>query len=281
MLERTASSVSEILVNVHEILQIWGISEADTDLYFRGINKASCTLLPRLYRPENLTLDERNLFYRFQVQALSHLSQRPSSDWEWYFIAQHYGLPTRLLDWTENLFVGVYFALYDIVRNKSFEEVISSQTAPLPESSGAQDGPVIWILDADDLNRVTAGDASSFIPEGDFTAEWLPENIEKGKPHQVDDEDGTVTNEKPIALLPPRTTNRIIAQQGVFTIHGTGVEPLESYYGSGESERLARIIISPQAVGKVWRDLLLCGVHHFAVFPELDKLSEYIVHILK
>lgn len=281
MLERTASSVSEILLNVHEILQIWGISEADTDLYFRGINKASYTLLPRLYRSENLNLDERNLLYRFQVQALSHLSQRPSSDWEWYFIAQHYGLPTRLLDWTENLFVGIYFALYDIVRNKSFAEVTSSQATSLPESSGTPDGPVIWILDADDLNRVTAGDASSFIPEGDFTAEWLPENIEKGKPHQVDEEDVTITNEKPIALLPPRTTNRIIAQQGVFTIHGTGLEPLESYYGSGENERLAKIIISPQAVGKVWRDLLLCGVHHFAVFPELEKLSEHIVHILR
>ncbi len=281
MLERTASSVSEILAMVHNILQTWGVSQAEANLYFRGVSRANHTLLPRLYRAENSSLEEETLFYRFQVQALSHLSQRPLNDWEWYFIAQHYGLPTRLLDWTENLFVALYFALYDVVRNKSFEEVISSQTTPLPESSETPDSPVIWILDADDLNDKITGQACCYIPDSNLTVQWLPDNVEKGNPQQVTYKDRILTNEKPLALLPPRTTNRIIAQQGVFTIHGAGTEPLEGYYGSEESHRLAKIIISPHSIGKIWRDLFLCGVHHFAIFPEMDKLSEYIVHILR
>jgi len=85
-------------------------------LLFRGQKEASWDLLPGLARPNFFRPDilkfEKNILKEFKRRAIPFLPKtfNANSDWEWLALAQHFKLPTRLLDWTENPLVALFFA---------------------------------------------------------------------------------------------------------------------------------------------------------------------------
>jgi FRG domain len=82
---------------------------------FRGHADADFGLIPKVGRVQHKSVSragfERSIFAMFKRNARQYLESLPSSDWEWLAMAQHHGLPTRLLDWSFNALVALYFAV--------------------------------------------------------------------------------------------------------------------------------------------------------------------------
>jgi hypothetical protein len=70
--------------------------------WYRGQGDASWGLIPKIYRPEFANADEKELRHEFQSAGSQLLgSSTPKDRWDWYFLMQHYGAPTRL--WSARL----------------------------------------------------------------------------------------------------------------------------------------------------------------------------------
>ena len=97
----------------HDKVASW---PSQTRYYFRGMSRSHYELYPSLGRGNGDRTgyyDEKRLIKEFRNQAITYLDKVPNNDWEWLALAQHHGLPTRLLDWTTNPLVALYFAVKD------------------------------------------------------------------------------------------------------------------------------------------------------------------------
>ena len=100
-----------------------------TEPWWRGHGRSDWTLVPSVYRLQSTWNEirfEQNILGRFVQRARTrHSPCPPDGDFAaWLYLAQHYRLPTRILDWTESILIAAFFAVgfTEIRRDK---EVVS------------------------------------------------------------------------------------------------------------------------------------------------------------
>lgn len=247
-------SLQEYIERVKKQRESWG---ENSRAWFRGEPNCDTPLLPKVYRRRHGrdSHDENALLQMFRMKAgtfsANRLPDRGHTD-QWLFLAQHVGLPTRLLDWTESALVGLYFAL-------------------------AHTEPVVWMIEPFKLNElsITTDREHDFKIQNVFPLTWIvPEepgvvNIGSANINSAW-ERGNGGVEFPVAIVPTNVHPRMSAQRSTFTVHGRQKASINTLV---PEEILARFVISKDKVADILRDLHLLGIHDSTAFPDLDGLA--------
>lgn len=235
-------------------------------LWYRGCGKASYELKPSLYRHlqskaiDDILLLEKKLIDRFKQRSIPFHS-RPFNDnpWEWLFLMQHYGVPTRLLDWSESPLVGLFFAV------TLAHHTLSKFGKPIFKGDAS-----IWILNPEKWNEKAVGipsftgailttadpNASAYNPAGDIIS----------------------MKQFPIALYGAHNSQRIVAQRGVFVCFGKDTFPMEIVYGREHfpTDCLMKVVVKKDNLPHMYEALRRHGITDSVVFPDLDGLAREI-----
>jgi FRG domain len=103
----------------------WAASHPHPSWVFRG-QREKWPLRPTIGRGTSVysIVREAQLLDEFKRHARQYLPNSHSlSEWDWIFIAQHHGLPTRLVDWSTNPLVACFFACELSAHGKKHGEV--------------------------------------------------------------------------------------------------------------------------------------------------------------
>jgi hypothetical protein len=222
--------------------------------WFRGQHQTSWSLKPKLYRPEFIKADETEIRDLFQSRALQLVhSRKPADKWEWYFLMQHHGAPTRLLDWTENPLIALFFA----VKHHNYKE-----------------DAAVWLLDPYWLNH-----QNTFLEKKDISGPILPSWRESNQ-YLFDLEKAfegkKIRTKFPAAIQAPHIDIRLHAQESRFVVFGKDHDLKEMFKIPKRKLGLARISISAKHVQRIEDELAVLGIHAASVFPELDGLGEFV-----
>ncbi len=232
-------------------------------LWFRGCGRASYKLLPSLYRhkdaktPNQVAELERKLMARFRQRSLPYHTRSLDKDWNTLFFMQHYGIPTRLLDWTENPLIALHFALIGAPYKRSAKGAISFN-----------EDATVWILDPEKWNQRALDYQSyaggSLTPGDEALNGYAPNNSSFSG-----------MNKFPVSLYGEHNSPRIVAQQGVFTIFGQIISPMEKMYADHQfpKDSLVRITIKKTIIDSMRKSLLRHGITESVVYPDLEGLA--------
>lgn len=218
----------------------------DRIVWFRGQSNSRWDLRPSILRPPNSLESEFPAFKRFKQVAYPYLESRPEDDWDWLFLMQHYGIPTRLLDWTEDPLVALYFAVHDHPKN---------------------DGR-FWALFPQDLNAV-AGYRSNH--RHDIPALSIDSCMANYAPARVLDVQTKAA--LPMAVLVPRKFRRIIAQKGVFVIYHRDNTSLEKV---GTKKHVMQFDVPADKKDDIIHELRLLRINAESIYADIDKAAQSI-----
>lgn len=217
---------------------------------YRGLEDTNYDLSTSLNRLGESHL-ERHLLRNFR--KYSQIEDEKKSVWNWLALAQHHGLPTRLLDWTYSPYVALHFATSDFT---TYEE----------------DG-MIWAINYVDSKRYLPDQLKVIIEEEGshiFTAEMMDKaarSLEELK--QMKHENFIVFFE------PPSIDQRIVNQYAVFSMMSNPDTQLHEWLGYTDIRHF-RIVIPKELKWEIRDKLDQSNINERVLFPGLDGLATWL-----
>ncbi len=254
----SASCWGPLQFRINQVLKRLHFEEDELkEIFFRGQTDAGGLLIPSLVRWANLNLPrkkkgnfkrelrviESDLFFEFRARAKA-LGLNTDDDWEVLFAMQHFGLPTRLLDWTDKLGTALFFALNNAKPEKQ---------------------PCLWILNPYGLNEKK----SSYDSREIISPEYLEYTYSE---YMIDGNDFDFGWETPIAIYPEQNNPRLQAQGGYFTIQGDDYRQIHQI----EPSVLGQVLIEQDWIPELKLMLEQMGINESSLFPGLEGLAKHL-----
>jgi hypothetical protein len=258
--EVRASSWQELQVLLFEGSWNDELGRFRSTLAFRGMPDAADDLRSGLVRlggvPERLEGHLLRNFRKYASRASpGRITAEPTSDsiWNWLAIAQHHGLPTRLLDWSYSPYVALHFATEDVDRYDR--------------------DAVVWTVDYRATNRLLPRGLRALLEEEGsdaFTAEMLARAAQT-----MDAFDRLGSSVFVLFFEPPSLDDRIVNQFALFSLLSDPRGVLDIWLA--EHSEVARRIVIPAALKWEVRDKLdQANVNERVLVPGLEGLSRWL-----
>jgi hypothetical protein len=235
-------------------------------LWFRGVRCCTMMLQPGAHWRTNYK--ERQPLVEFVQRGSQYpdsVEMQKWSSWGTYYLAQHYGIPTRLLDWSESFASALFFAF-----------------------DGAKPGvwPCIWILSPNDLNQASCNYEGILSPEHNPELDiYLPDSIGKHiKKKSKEDKSVLYDNNIPLAIFPKQANRRILSQSGFFTVGGRKKEGLEIIIPKickSPKRTLLRLKFEDCDISRLKEELGIMGIRRSGIYPDLANFVGELQEIYK
>lgn len=258
--ERRIGTVADLLRHLKEDERRLPVGAGNSRevVWYRGLSKKSHDLVPTFHVGRHDVNNEIYMMNLFRQNAHEFLAGRdPSSEWEWMILMRHHGLPSRLMDWTENPLVGLYFATEVHARRRDTDGVM---WCLLPTQLNRWS--LNWPSSSHALPMFTEQESEFSLGENESLLNYLPSRVRRPR--------SRVSPLAPAAAIGVRTSKRIQAQRGVFTIHHSDRTPLQH---AGDQSHVWKFIIPVLQKAAIRAELRRLSITELTLFPELDHVA--------
>lgn len=239
-----AKSYQEIYNLVSEIKRSHFESK---EIWFRGQGVSKYLLKPSLFRTKNGIEKEREVYYEYKRLAAG-IGLNRDNEWETLIDMQHYGVPTRLLDWTSNLGIALYFACTSSINDNHMS---------------------LYIMNPLELNSLSGKKGIPILPNDAMGLSYIDNYVDK-IPFPA---------RYPIAVKCDNINSRVKAQSGMFTIHGDEDNEEEIDIITAildKKSSIYKIEICPEAYDSIKEYLDITGIKDYTIFPDIQGIARHL-----
>jgi len=170
---------------------------------------------------------------------------------------QHYGAPTRLLDWSANPLIALYFAVEKVIRDD-------------PGVNGPNS--TVWALNPWWLNASLRFGSKRTQVEGPLLPDWHEAGRYLRDLERAFETDTNTSQRLPAAIEPPHIDVRLAAQASRFVIFGQNRDLSSIHAVRRHDCQLIKLVVARKARVKILRELDDMGIKESTVFPDLAGL---------